>query len=300
MKTITKYLTSFERANTYDDQVKEYTSKISYTELDEHGNVVLDKSFLAEENSSNTIRRTYDADNRVVTEQFFDGEDENLYESRRYYYSEANRIDHCEISYLEDKVTEKYIYSPEGHMLQKEVFYEDGSSYIETECIWNGKQLIEEKNYTDTNELQSRHEYSYDNEGRICKIVLYETDMDIVNKTTETYSYGPYGVEVQETYNISDQLVVRRTFSYDEQGRRREAIIESASSYFRHCYGYDADNRCILDQMLNKDGVILNEKRTTFDENGNELRIDVYSKNIVDNTDELLLIETYTTEYHDA
>ena len=297
MKIITKYQTTFERANTYDDQIKEYTNKLSYTELDDNGNVVLDKSFLAEDNSSNTIRRTFDAENRVVTEQFLDGEEENLYESRHYFYGEGNRIERCDISYLEDKVTEKYSYSPEGQLLQKEVFYEDGSSYIETVCTWENGRLLEEKVFSDTDELQSRHEYSYNEEGKICKIVLYEPEMDIVNKTTETYSYGPYGVEVQETYNISDQLVVRRTFSYDEQGRRSDAVIESASSYFRHCYGYDAENRCILDQMLNKDGVILNEKRTTFDENGNELRIDVYSKNIVDNTDELLLIETYTTEY---
>ena len=156
---------------------------------------------------------------------------------------------------------------------------------------------MEEKNYSDSEELQSRHEYSYDENGRVCKIVLYESDMDIVNKTTETYKYGPSGVEIQETYNISDQLVVRRTFTYDEKGRRDSSTIESASSYFKHYYGYDDENRCVLDRMLNKDDVVLNEKRTTFDENGNEIRIDVYSKNIVDNTDELLLIEQYTTEY---
>ena len=297
MKSITKYQTTRERVNTYDDQTRETVSKLSYTELDDSGNILLDQSFLEEEGGMNTIRRTFNSDNLVETEQFFDGEEETPYETRHYYYAENHRVDHCDIDYLEDKVSERYSYTPEGNLLKKTVYYEDGSFYVDTECVWENGKLTEEKTYSDTGELQSRHEYSYNEEGKLCKIVLYESDMDIVNKTTETYTYGPYGVEVQETFNISDQLVVRRTFAYDEQGRRVSATIESASSFFKHLYGYDSENRCILDRMLNKDEVVLNEKQTTFDENGNEIRIDVYSKNIVDNTGELLLIETYTTEY---
>ena len=131
--------------------------------------------------------------------------------------------------------------------------------------------------------------------------MLYEPEPDssIVNKTTEVLTYGPHGVETQETYNISDQLVVRRQFSYNAEGRREAATIESSSSFFKHLYGYDENGRCNLDQMLNRDNVVLNEKKTSYDAEGHETRIDVYSKNIVDQTDEMMLIESYTTEYQD-
>lgn len=301
MKAIRKSLTTYERIHTYNDQEEKTTRLLSYMEIDDRGNFVLDQSFNPEDGSRNTIRRRFDGENRVVEEVFIDGEEETPYETRLYTYAEGERIERCDIQYLEDKVCEKYRYDEDGKLLEKEIRYEDGSSYIETRCTWEGMLLVKEEEFSDSDELQLRKEYTYNEKGQPVKIVLYEpeADVSVVNKTTEVLTYGPQGVEMQETYNISDQLVVRRNFSYDAQGRRDSVIIESASSYFRHVYGYDEKGNCILDQMLNKDNVVLNEKHTAFDDKGNEIRIDVYSKNIVDNTDELLLIESYITEYQD-
>lgn len=301
MKAIRKSLTTYERIHTYNDQEEKTTRLLSYMEIDDRGNFVLDQSFNPEDGSMNTIRRRFDGENRVVEEVFIDGEEETPYETRTYSYAGSERIERCDIQYLEDKVSENYRYDEEGKLLEKEIQYEDGSSYVETRCTWEGKLLVKEEEFSDSDELQLRKEYTYNEKGQPVKIVLYEpeADVSVVNKTTEVLTYGPQGVEMQETYNISDQLVVRRNFSYDEQGRRTSVIIESASSYFKHVYGYDENGNCILDQMLNKDDVVLNEKHTAFDDKGNEIRIDVYSKNIVDNTDELLLIESYTTEYQD-
>lgn len=301
MKAIRKQKTTYERTNTYNDHIEETTRTLSYTETDDAGNILLDQSFNWEDDTKNTIRRTFDTHNRVLEEQFIDGDETEPYESRRYFYAEEgdDRIGHCEIRYLEDAVNETYHYDEEGRLVRKEIFYEDGSSYVEKECQWENGLLMEEKEFSDTNDLQSRKVFRYDENGRPVEIVCYEPEVDssVVNKTTEVIHYGPFGIESQETYNISDQLVVRRRFHYNGQGQRTAVDIESDSVYFKHVYGYDAQGNCVLDQMLNKDGVILDEKRTVFDENNNEIRIDVYSKNIVDNTDELLLVESYTTEY---
>ncbi len=299
MKSITKHLITYERVNLYDDQTEKRSCKLSYTEIDDNGNIVLDQSFNQEDGSSNTIIRSFDDKNQVTEERFIDGDEQEPYEIRRYRYLENGKTESCEVHYQEDTITEKYTYSENGDLLTKEIFYEDGSSYTDTECTWENGRLIEEKEFSDTDELQTRKEYTYDEDGRPVKVVLYEpeADMSVVNKTTEELTYGPYGIICQETYNISDHLVVRRSFSYDEQGRRTSVVIESASSYFKHLYGYDEKGNCVLDQMLNKDNIILNEKRTSFNENGEETSIHVYSKNIVDNTDELMLIESYITEY---
>ena len=301
MKAIYKKQTTYERIHTYNDQVEENTRLLSYMETDERGNLVLDRSYNPEDGSVNTIRRQFDTQGRVTEELFMDGENEETYESRCYFYTEGDRVERCEIHYLEDFVTERYHYNDNGKLTKKEIVYEDGSSYVENECKWEGEFLLEEKEYSDTDELQSSKEYQYDDQGRIVRLVLYEPDPDssIVNKTTEVLTYGPQGVDLQETYNISDQLVVRRRFAYDGQGRRKTVTIESASSFFKHLYGYDENGRCILDQMLNRDDVVLNEKRTAYDAEGHEIRIDVYSKNIVDNSGEMMLIESYTTEYQD-
>ena len=301
MKSIHKRQTTYERENTYSDKVRETTRLLSYMETDDRNNLVLDRSFNPEDGSMNTIRRKFDTQDRVLEECFMDGDEEEPYETRKYSYTEEGRTDSCEIRYLEDFVTEKYRYNDAGKLLRKEIFYEDGSNYVEIECVWDGEHLMEEEEYSDTNELQSKKEYSYDDEGRIVKMVLYEPEPEssVVNRTTEMFTYCPQGVETQETYNISDQLVVRRRFTYDAHGRREAVTIESASSFFKHLYGYDENGNCILDQMLNREDLVLNEKHTTFDEKGREIRIDVYSRNIVDATDELLLIESYTTEYQD-
>ena len=301
MKAIYKKQTTYERIHTYNDQVEENTRLLSYMETDDRGNLVLDRSFNPDDGSMNTIRRQFDTENRVTEEVFMDGEDEETYETRHYFYSEGERVERCEIRYLEDFVTERYHYDGNGKLTKKEIVYEDGSSYVENECRWDGNLLLEEKEYSDTDELQSHKKYQYDDQGRLVKLVLYEPEPDssIVNKTTEVLTYGPHGVETQETYNISDQLVVRRQFSYNAEGRREAATIESSSSFFKHLYGYDENGRCNLDQMLNRDNVVLNEKKTSYDAEGHETRIDVYSKNIVDQTDEMMLIESYTTEYQD-
>jgi hypothetical protein len=301
MKAIYKKQTTYERIHTYNDQVEENTRLLSYMETDDRGNLVLDRSFNPDDGSMNTIRRQFDTEDRVTEEVFMDGEEEEIYETRHYFYTDGERVERCEIRYLEDFVTEQYHYDENGKLTKKEIVYEDGSSYVETECRWEGNLLQEEKEYSDTDELQSRKAYSYDDQGRVTKLVLYEPEPDssITNKTTEVLTYGPHGVETQETYNISDQLVVRRRFTYDAQGRREAVTIESASSFFKHLYGYDENGNCILDRMLNREDLVLNEKHTTFDEKGQEIRIDVYSRNIVDATDELLLIESYTTEYQD-
>lgn len=301
MKAIRKSLTTYERVHTYNDCEEKNTRLLSYMEIDEKGNFTLDQSFNPEDGSMNTIRRRFDEEDRVTEEVFIDGEENTPYETRHYTYAGGERIAHCDIQYLDDKVSENYRYDEDGKLLEKEIQYEDGSSYIETRCTWEDKLLVKEEEFSDNDELQVCKKYTYNEKGQVIKIVLYEPEADIsvVNKTTEILTYGPQGVETQETYNISDQLVVKRNFSYDEQGRRKSVSIESASSYFRHVYGYDENGNCILDQMLNKDDVVLNEKHTAFDDKGNEIRIDVYSKNIVDNTDELLLIESYTTEYQD-
>ena len=301
MKAIYKKQTTYERIHTYNDQVEENTRLLSYMETDDRGNLVLDRSFNPEDGSMNTIRRQFDPQNRVTEELFMDGENEETYETRRYFYAEGDRVERCEIHYLEDTITEQYHYDETGNLTEKEIVYEDGSAYVETRCRWEEGRLAEEEEYSDTDELQSHKSYQYDGQGRLVRMVLLEPEPEssVTNKTTEVLTYGPQGVEMQETYNISDQLVVRRRFTYDAQGRREAATIESASSFFKHLYGYDENGRCILDQMLNRDDVVLNEKRTAYDAEGREIRIDVYSKNIVDQTDEMLLIESYTTEYQE-
>ena len=65
----------------------------------------------------------------------------------------------------------------------------------------------------------------------------------------------------------------------------------------KYVYTYNDNKLPITESMLNREDTVLSRREFTYNENMEEVGVNVYSLNIVDNNDELLLVETYSTEY---
>lgn len=295
IKSVSKFVTSFNRVNTYDDTIEETKRLISYTEFDANGNICCDKSYDALGECENIIHRVYDSDSRLIEESFYDGIDSTPYESKKYKLKDNGLPCECKVTYSEEEVMETYIYSDKGNLIEKRVSYSDGYNYCENKYVWDQYLLLEEIEYDDEDSINVSKKYTYDQQQRLIAYEVNEFSQD--NKISETYAYGNYGIEKQITYNLKGEVMSTRSFVYDENGLLLERVIETQSQFMKYVYTYNDNKLPITESMLNREDTVLSRREFTYNENMEEVGVNVYSLNIVDNNDELLLVETYSTEY---
>lgn len=155
--------------------------------------------------------------------------------------------------------------------------------------------MLEEIEYDDEDSINVSKKYTYDQQQRLIAYEVNEFSQD--NKVSETYAYGNYGIEKQITYNLKGEVMSTRSFVYNENGLLLERVIETQSQFMKYVYTYNDNKLPITESMLNREDAVLSRREFTYNENMEEVGVNVYSLNIVDNNDELLLVETYSTEY---
>ena len=294
IQSISRYTITYNRANIYDDTIVEKKSQTSYIEMDERGNVVEDKTFDNEGNPENHIRRTFNAENQLLTESFIDAYSDEVYETRYHSYNGDALLTSTKIKYPEDEIEQQYIYSPQGKLLQKKVNYLDAYNYIEKEYVWENDHLqkIIEK---DEDEMVSTQNMLYHEDGNIAELeVIEHLNNDL--KQTERYDYENGQITRQEIFNYKGDVMTTIESKYDGE-LLLERSIESGTQFFKHVYKYDENGRKTQESVLNRDDLPLIDYIIEYNEEGLETSTKKYSLNIVDDEKELILIEEILTEY---
>ncbi len=292
IKSISRYITTYNRANVYNDTIVERKHQVSYLEMDESGNVIVDKTFDSEGNIENHIKRIYNEKNKLIEESFYGDFDPEPYEVRQYIYDENNTLIGSRIKYMEDEVEEKYIYS-DGNLIQKVVIYNDGSSYIENEYEWVDNRLVKAIE-NEEDEPRSLRKITYDESGRV---VQHET-IEYLEKDqhTEKYEYDNEQLVKQLNLNYKGDLMSSTENKYEGK-TLIEKVVESPTQFFKYQYKYDEQGNKIQESTLNHEDMVLTDSITEYDEQGLELQSKTYSLNIIDNEKELILIELNELEY---
>ncbi len=293
IKSIARYLTTYSRANVYDDSIVENKHQLSYVEMDEHGNLIDDKTFDEEGNLENHIQRTFHENNKVKSESFMDVFSDEPYEIRQYSYNEAGLLSSVKVKYPEDEIEELYSYSPQGKLLEKKVIYSDAYNYIEKEYVWEGDNLLKviEK---DEDDLVNTQNMLYNQDGNIIELEVIEHLNN--NKNSERYQYENNQVIRQEILNYKGDIMTVIESQYDGE-LLLERTIESGNQFFKHCYKYDENGHKIQESVLNRDDLVLTDYITEYNNDGLEINTKKYSLNIVDDEKELILIEETSFEY---
>ncbi|NLJ81535.1 MAG: hypothetical protein GX330_00210 [Bacteroidales bacterium] len=295
IKSITRFITAFNRATTYDDSIEETHQMLSYIEYDEYGNVCCDKTYNLYGECENVSKRVFDENSQVIEEILCESEDCDPYEQRINTYNADGMLLESKVLYLEDEVVEKFTYNQDNRLIKKEIVYSDGFSYIENKYVWDGNLLLEESELDDDGKLTIEKKYTYDEKNRLTTIV--EQDINQGNKTTEIYEYVDFGVSKHQVLNLKEEVVSRQSFIYNDLGVLSERIVETPNSFIRHVYEFDDNKNLIKEQLLNNEDLLLTKKEYVYNEQGDETGMKVYSRNIVDNNDEFILIEKYTSKY---
>lgn len=294
IKTISRYTSTYNRESISNDKQVEQKYLTSCTEMDENGNVIKDKTFNHNGMVENCICRMYNDKNQLIQEDFFDGDDTVPYESRVNEYDANGFLVKSVVAYAEEKVEEIYHRDEQGHLLKKEVIYEDGENSIETECEWVGdlvKRIVE---FNEDGEENVIREYRYNDEGKITQIEMEEKS--VLDKHTETYEYED-GKVIQTLYNLKGKPVSVTVSVFNEQGQLLGKTVETQTQFFKYIYSYDEHGNKKRESMLNRDDLLLNDQQTEYNEFQLETCTKNYSRNIVENNDEMLLVEVNGIEY---
>lgn len=295
VKSISRFITTYDRTTTYDDTIVETQRMQSYTAYDNAGNLCCDKSYSVDGECENICERKHDAQNQVVEELYFDGLDDIPYEIRKNTYDTNGLLIESIVNYSEEKVVEKYFYNEDNKLVEKKVIYPDGYCYIENKYQWVNGLLMDESEFEDEDTISIRKKYTYDQFGRIIRLEMHEVTQN--NLISETYAYNEVGMTKQITYNFKGDIMATRTFNYDKNNLLSERIVETPSQFLKYTYEYNENKLLIKECMLNKDDVLLSMKEITYNEENEEGKMDVYSRNLVEHIDELILIETHTSTY---
>ena len=293
IKSISRYITTYNRANVYDDSIVENKYQVSYLEMDERGNIVEDKVFDSEENIENFIKRIFNEDNKLVEESFFDDFDDQAYEIRQFVYDEKGVLSSEKINYMEDSEELHYIYSSEGKLLQKTATYSDGTSYVENEYEWENDNLIKLVE-NEEDDLVLMKKMTYNEQGQLVELETIEYLSKDSN--TEKYEYDGDKLTKQSIFNYKGDLMTTVKNRY-EGDLLTEKTMENSVHFFKHLYKYDEQGRKIQESVLNRDDLVLTDYQTEYNDDGLELNTKTYSLNIVDEEKELILIEQQSYEY---
>lgn len=294
IKSISRYTSTYNRESISNAEQVEEKHLTSYTEMDTQGNVILDKTFNKYGELENCISRKYNDKNLLIQEDFYDGDSTDPYESRVNEYDEHNYLVKSTISYMDDSVEEIYTCNDEGHLLKKEVIYADGEACVETACEWGPYGLLHMTEYDDDEEENVIRHYEYDEQGRIIQATVEEKSL--LDKHTETYEYENNKV-TQTLYNLKGSPISVTISITNNKGELVGKTVETPTQFFKYIYSYDEQGNKKRESMLNRDDLLLNDQQTAYDEQGNEICTRIYSRNIVDNNDEMLLVEMLSTEY---
>ncbi len=296
IKSISKFITTYDRSNIYNDTIEEKKRTLSYLEYDEKGNLYYDKTYDSEGVCENICKRIYNQNNWIIEEHFIDAYNNDVYELRKNKHNQEGLLIETEIKYSEETVIEYYHYNDENKPIKKEIIYTDGYRFIENEYLWENELLLEELEYDDENSLSLHKKYTYDEKKRLITLEIEEITQN--NKMTEVYEYNDFGLTKQIVYNFKKDIIATNTFLYNNDGLLSERKIETPTQFIKNIFEYNENQLLIKESKLNKDDLILSIKEIEYNEDKEEIASTIYSKNIVENTDELILIEKYNTEYH--
>ncbi len=212
----------------YADSTGRYLASIK--EFDLNNNIVKEIGYRPDGWVENHYTNKYNDKNQRIEHSIFD-EDSQLMETHKFDYDDAGKVigEACYYAEMDDSDYTHYVY--DGDLLiEKRNMDSDNELYMLIKFSYTDKLLTHEEHYNDEMKLESEKVFEYNSEGKII------TDMVIDrlegDKHSHKYEYDEAGNRIKSLYyNKKDQLAIKTTFEYDDQGRNITLIDEMFMEY---------------------------------------------------------------------
>lgn len=267
-----RYFKSFNFSNTQEIGGEEHLE--SNIEMDEKGNTLLEEKY---------------------------GSDGELEERNTYAYNTEGKLLEHNLLFAAEDATERRILKRDeaGKLLMETKFYGDDSGE-HTEYVYNDRgEPVERRNFDEEGNFISKDVFRYDEKGGLTEQITSD-ESEVVSsritfankddKTIEQCEYGGDGKLVSRTIAVFNEagkeissvqttpegkLISSVHTLYDENGNVLERQYKDFYSKTVK-YQYDANNRCIVQELFDGNGILLRKNMYEYDEDGNLEREQTY------------------------
>ena len=272
IKRFNRYFKTFNFSNTQEIAEEEHLE--SNVELNENGDILLEEKYAG------------------------DGE---LEERNSYVYNSKGKLLEHSLLYAAEDATEKRVLTrdDEGKLLIETKYY-GGDSGEHMEYTYNDKgEPIERRNFDEEGNFISKDVFGYDEKGGLSSQVSFDDKEKIISRTT--FSSSDDRTIEQCEYEGNDKLVSRTVARYNESGKEISSVqttpdgklISGITSTFDEKgnilerqykdfysktvrYQYDDQNRCIMQELFDGNGMLLRKNLYEYDADGNLSREQTY------------------------
>ncbi len=246
--------------------------KYSYTEMDNHDNVILEIKY----DPSGRIEEKYvfrfDNKGNLLEEISYLTENE-IAEHKTYEWDEQNKIARSFKLYADDsKDRVDYRHDQQGRVIEKTTV--DSDNEIEAREIMEWKEnLLLKKQVHEFGEMVLEEKNEYDEEGKLTQNIKWTSEE---GKTTIEYHYDEKKQLIKTlTYDNNDKLINKTRYLYNEAGKVIQADFESARNKNSTIITYDDRGNAIEQSETNEQGEINNRALRKFNEYGDVIETSV-------------------------
>jgi hypothetical protein len=209
------------------------------------------------------------------------------------YNQEGKLLEHILLYAVEDVTEKRMLTRNEKGLLLSEVKYYGDDSGERTDYSYDEKDnLIERKYYDEEGEFIGKENFKYDENGSLTEHIKY-TNTDAIeehitflkprDRTIEQVQHNPdgslqsrtiitfneEGKEISSEQKTADgKLISAVTNVYDDN---RNVIERQFKDFYSKTlrYVYDEQNRCIMQELFDGNGVLIRKNMYAYDEEGN-------------------------------
>lgn len=204
---------------------------------DNEGNLIEDTQYNQGGHNYKEIRDYDEAGNEIECVRYVN---KDLYRRYEYEYDEAGKkkttIVYDSDGDIRSFESHEYEYD-EGGNITKDVSYYDGGEmvkYCTTQYRYDEAGKIKEKITCNGDDIIYRHEYEYDEEGRLLIETVYDDDGSNINRRYE-HEYDKNGNKIKYTCIENGEIISQSEYCYDEWGN----VIEERSGEGGAVYTYE-------------------------------------------------------------
>jgi hypothetical protein len=230
--------------------------KYSYTEMDKKGNILLDIKYSSNgEIEEKYVNKFDEAGN--LTEEISYLTDDEIAEHKTYEFDTENKIIRAFKHYADgSKDLIHYNYDGSGNICEKITV--DAENEIESKEVFEWKEkFLAKRSLYEFNELISEESNIYDDKGNRIENIKWLSEE---GNTRMEYSYNDNNEIVKLlTYNDEEKLVNKTVYSYNERGQIVKSDYESVRSKNSTSIAYDERGNAIEQIEANEKGEINNQ-----------------------------------------
>ncbi len=229
--------------------VEDFTESIVY--YDKNGNILKEERYTFDGSIDLTVINTYNEAQQVVSTSEYDNEGVLMLQVLSFYNEDKKMVEQ-KTQYGEDTLfySSRFIFE-NGLLIRQEAYFEDCFEEVEKEFFYNEhRQLIEERHYDDSGEVQYLFKYQYNEKGEVIEMskkeLLVENILSGGNRAedvrTYEFTYDSRGNQIKELiYNYDEALITRIYREYDVENRLTVEEEEDLDNYRKTVYNREGE-----------------------------------------------------------